>query len=94
MFVFQLFNTYACSHVVLLWIIFFECVAVSWAYGVDRFYDGLKDMLGFYPTHWFKLCWTFFTPLICVVRPSAPSVALWSPFWISLPRPGSLFHAL
>jgi solute carrier family 6 GABA transporter-like protein 1 len=67
MYVFQLFNTYACSNLVLLWLIFFECIAISWGFGVDRFYDGIKDMIGYYPTRWFKFCWCFTTPLICIV---------------------------
>lgn len=67
MYVFQLFNTYACSNLVLLWLIFFECIAISWGFGVDRFYDGLKDMIGYYPTRWFKFCWCITTPLICIV---------------------------
>ncbi|KAI9554983.1 hypothetical protein GHT06_020272 [Daphnia sinensis] len=66
MYVFQLFNTYACSNLVLLWLIFFECIAISWGFGVNRFYDGLKDMIGYYPTRWFKFCWCFTTPFICV----------------------------
>lgn len=67
MYVFQLFNSYACSNLVLLWLIFFECIAISWGFGVDRFYDGIKDMIGYYPTRWFKFCWCVTTPLICIV---------------------------
>lgn len=67
MYVFQLFNSYACSNLVLLWLIFFECIAISWGFGVNRFYDGIKDMIGYYPTRWFKFCWCFTTPLICIV---------------------------
>jgi len=65
MYVFQLFNVFGSSDLVLLWIIFFESVAIAWVFGVDRFYDGLNDMLGFRPSRWFKFCWLFFTPLIC-----------------------------
>ena len=68
MYVFQLFNVFGSSDLVLLWIIFFESVAIAWVFGVDRFYDGLNDMLGFRPSRWFKFCWLFFTPLICAVR--------------------------
>lgn len=67
MFVFQLFNSYACGNLVLLWLIFFECIAISWGFGVNRYFDGLKDMIGYYPARWFKLCWFVTTPLICVV---------------------------
>jgi hypothetical protein len=35
--------------------------------GVNRFYDALNDMLGYYPSFWWKMCWTVTTPLICVV---------------------------
>lgn len=67
MYVFQLFNSYACSNLVLLWLIFFECIAISWGFGANRFFDGIKDMIGYYPTRWFKFCWCIATPLICVV---------------------------
>ena len=69
MYVFEMFNTYACSNLVLLWLIFFECIAISWGFGVNRFFEGIKDMVGYYPARWFKLCWCFFTPAICVVSP-------------------------
>ena len=78
MFVFELFNTYACSNLVLLWLIFFECVAISWGFGVNRFYDGLKDMIGYYPTSWFKFCWCFTTPCICIVSPDRLFFSTWS----------------
>ena len=70
MYVFQLFNVYACSNLVLLWLIFFECIAISWGFGVDRYFEGLKDMIGYYPSRWFKFCWCITTPLICVVSTS------------------------
>uniref|UniRef100_A0A4W5N567 Transporter n=1 Tax=Hucho hucho TaxID=62062 RepID=A0A4W5N567_9TELE len=39
MYVFQLFDYYAASGVCLLWVAFFECIAVAWVYGADNFYD-------------------------------------------------------
>ncbi|KAH0545706.1 sodium- and chloride-dependent GABA transporter 1 isoform X1 [Cotesia glomerata] len=66
MYVFQILDSYAVSGFCLLFLIFFECIAISWAFGVNRFYDGIRDMIGYYPIGWWKFCWTITTPLICV----------------------------
>uniref|UniRef100_A0A672HWR6 Transporter n=1 Tax=Salarias fasciatus TaxID=181472 RepID=A0A672HWR6_SALFA len=66
MYVFQLFDYYAASGVCLLWVAFFECVAVAWVYGVDNFYDALEDMMGYRPNPWMKWSWTVVTPLLCM----------------------------
>ncbi|XP_066255081.1 sodium- and chloride-dependent GABA transporter 1 [Euwallacea similis] len=66
MYVFQILDSYAVSGFSLLFLIFFECIALSWAFKVNRFYDGIKEMIGYYPTAWWKFCWTVATPMICV----------------------------
>lgn len=66
MYVFQILDSYAVSGFCLLFLIFFECVSISWAFGVDRFYDGLKEMIGYYPMKFWKFCWMYTTPFICV----------------------------
>ncbi|KAJ8985874.1 hypothetical protein NQ317_006248 [Molorchus minor] len=66
MYVFQILDSYAVSGFCLLFLIFFECTAISWAFGVNKFYDGIKDMIGYYPISWWKFCWTITTPFICV----------------------------
>uniref|UniRef100_A0A3Q3IUU4 Transporter n=2 Tax=Monopterus albus TaxID=43700 RepID=A0A3Q3IUU4_MONAL len=66
MYVFQLFDYYAASGMCLLWVAFFECVAVAWVYGVDNFYDAVADMIGYRPNAWMKWSWTVVTPLLCM----------------------------
>ncbi|XP_034387997.1 solute carrier family 6 member 6b [Cyclopterus lumpus] len=66
MYVFQLFDYYAASGVCLLWVAFFECIAVAWVYGADNYYDALEDMLGYRPNAWMKWSWTIITPLLCM----------------------------
>ncbi|KAG5899476.1 hypothetical protein JTB14_015327 [Gonioctena quinquepunctata] len=66
MYVFQILDSYAVSGFCLLFLIFFECIAISWAFGVNKFYDGIKEMIGYYPMSWWKFCWTISTPFICV----------------------------
>lgn len=36
--------------------------------GVDNFYDGIEEMIGYRPNPWMKWSWTFVTPVLCMVR--------------------------
>ncbi|CAD6191994.1 unnamed protein product [Caenorhabditis auriculariae] len=61
-YVFQLFDFYAASGWALLWLLFFECIAISWSLGINRWYDHMHSMIGYYPSAWWKFCWVFATP--------------------------------
>ncbi|CAF1055632.1 unnamed protein product [Brachionus calyciflorus] len=65
-YIFNIFNTYASSGWALLTLMFFECIAVSWFYGNDKFYEDIKDMIGYYPGKFWKICWFYLTPFLCV----------------------------
>ncbi|XP_022081022.1 sodium- and chloride-dependent GABA transporter 1-like [Acanthaster planci] len=64
-FVFEIFNNYAASGISLLFLMFFQTTAVSWFYGVDRFYRNIEQMIGYKPFIWWKICWVGLVPLLC-----------------------------
>jgi len=62
-YLFELYNTYAASGVTLLWMAMCESIAIGWVYGVDRFYDDMRSMLGFAPHNYFRLCYQYLIPI-------------------------------
>lgn len=65
-YVFQIFEHYSASGICLLLFIFFECIAISWSYGINRFYDNMKDMIGYHPHFIWKISWVITVPFICL----------------------------
>lgn len=63
-YVFQIFDYYAASGMCLLFLCFCECLVVGWIYGVDKFVDNIKEMIGYKPFIWFALCWKYFAPFL------------------------------
>ncbi|XP_034566429.1 sodium- and chloride-dependent GABA transporter 2-like isoform X2 [Notolabrus celidotus] len=66
-YVFQLIDYYGANGACILFVSFVQCVAVGWAFGAEQMCDAVKEMTGERPSILFKLCWRYFTPLICMV---------------------------
>uniref|UniRef100_A0A7N6ANS8 Transporter n=1 Tax=Anabas testudineus TaxID=64144 RepID=A0A7N6ANS8_ANATE len=65
LYIFQLFDYYACSGMTLLLFAILQSVCIGWVYGADRHYDNIHDMIGYRPWPFMKYCWQYFTPAIC-----------------------------
>ncbi|CAD7077168.1 unnamed protein product [Hermetia illucens] len=59
---FQLLDRYAAGYSILI-AVFFESLAVSWIYGTKRFCNDIRDMIGFRPGLYWRVCWRFVAPL-------------------------------
>ncbi|KAJ3605850.1 hypothetical protein NHX12_027893 [Muraenolepis orangiensis] len=67
MYVFQLFDYYACNGACILFLCVFETLALGWIFGAEQVYGKIKDMTGVRPNIFFKLCWLYLTPLVSLV---------------------------
>ncbi|XP_063071572.1 sodium- and chloride-dependent GABA transporter 2-like isoform X2 [Engraulis encrasicolus] len=65
LYIFQLFDYYACSGMTLLLFAIFQSVCIGWVYGADHLYDNIEDMIGYRPFPLIKYCWKYVTPVIC-----------------------------
>uniref|UniRef100_A0A4W6CSG6 Si:ch211-132b12.3 n=1 Tax=Lates calcarifer TaxID=8187 RepID=A0A4W6CSG6_LATCA len=65
MYVFQLFDYYACNGACILFLCVFETVALGWIFGryaVLNYTNIIKDMTGVRANLFFKICWLCLTP--------------------------------
>uniref|UniRef100_A0A8D2ZEP5 Transporter n=1 Tax=Scophthalmus maximus TaxID=52904 RepID=A0A8D2ZEP5_SCOMX len=51
----------------LLIVVVLENVAIAWVYGIDKFFEDLKDMLGFTPYRFYYYMWKYITPILLLV---------------------------
>ncbi|KAF7989109.1 hypothetical protein HCN44_007419 [Aphidius gifuensis] len=59
---FHLLDRYAAGYS-MLFAVLAETIAVSWIYGTDRFCADIKDMIGFSPGIYWRVCWKFIAPI-------------------------------
>ncbi|XP_048872469.1 sodium- and chloride-dependent GABA transporter 2-like [Brienomyrus brachyistius] len=66
LYVFQLFDYYACSGMTLLVFAILESVCIGWVYGGSRMHDNIADMIGYRPWPFVRYGWIYLTPLVCM----------------------------
>ena len=62
----DLLNDYGPS-ISILFVVFIEAAGVFWFYGVSRFSDDIEKMLGFRPGIFWRVCWSYISPLFLLV---------------------------
>ncbi|KAF4519723.1 hypothetical protein B566_EDAN017597 [Ephemera danica] len=60
---FQLIDHYAAS-ISIMYVAFFEIIAISWFYGADRLARNVQEMTGRLPSLYFRFCWWIAAPVL------------------------------
>nr|QRN45426.1 sodium- and chloride-dependent GABA transporter ine [Carausius morosus] len=60
---FQLVDHFAAS-ISIMYLAFFEIIAISWFYGVHRLAKNVHEMTGRQPSLYFRFCWWFAAPVL------------------------------
>ncbi|XP_065578295.1 sodium-dependent dopamine transporter-like isoform X2 [Artemia franciscana] len=63
---FHLLDRYAAGYSILVAVLC-ETLAVSWIYGIERFREDVKEMIGFKPGLGWLICWKFAAPIFLLV---------------------------
>ncbi|XP_078536150.1 sodium-dependent serotonin transporter [Lissotriton helveticus] len=90
-YVVKLFEEYATGPAVLT-VVLLESIAVSWFYGITQFSSDVKEMLGFSPGWFWKICWVAICPIfllfiLCSFLSSPPELKLFDysyPYWTTV----------
>ncbi len=64
---FQLIDHYAAS-ISIMFLAFFQMIAITWFYGVRRLSKNIKQMTGKGPSLYFRSCWLVAGPLLLIVN--------------------------
>lgn len=65
-YVFELVNYYS-SGISLMYLAFFECIAICWFYGANNLAKNIKEMTGVRPFYFFDACWWVLAPLLIII---------------------------
>ncbi|XP_046429327.1 sodium- and chloride-dependent GABA transporter 1-like [Neodiprion fabricii] len=63
-YIFQLMDFYSASGMSILWVCFFQTIAISWIFGTRKFCDCVHQMMGIRPNKFWYICWLVFAPVV------------------------------
>lgn len=58
---------YSASGMSILWVCFFQTIAISWIFGTQKFCDCVHQMMGIRPNMFWYICWLVFAPVVMAV---------------------------
>lgn len=58
---------YSASGMSILWVCFFQTIAISWIFGARKFCDCIHQMMGIRLNNFWYVCWVVFAPVIMAV---------------------------
>lgn len=58
---------YSASGMSILWVCFFQTIAISWIFGAKKFCDCIHQMMGVRLNKFWYICWVVFAPVIMAV---------------------------
>lgn len=59
----------------IMFLAFFETIAISWLYGVRRLCNNVKEMTGRLPSLYFRFCWFLAAPLLIMVSTKSMEIS-------------------
>lgn len=71
-YIFQLMDFYSASGMSILWVCFFQTIAISWIFGAKKFCDCIHQMMGIRLNKFWYICWVVFAPVIMAVSITHP----------------------
>lgn len=66
-YIFQLMDYYSASGMSLLWVCFFQTIAISWVFGTEKLSLCIKEMIGMKTNNFLIICWKYCAPLVMLV---------------------------
>ncbi|XP_071808909.1 sodium- and chloride-dependent GABA transporter 1-like [Asterias amurensis] len=66
MYMFQLLDSFAASGMPLLWVASWECITISYGYGIRKYYNDVSTMLTFTPGWFWPFSWAILTPVVTI----------------------------
>ena len=66
-YIFQLMDFYSASGMSILWVCFFQTIAISWIFGAKKFCDCIHQMMEIELNKFWYICWVVLAPMTMAV---------------------------